>query len=109
MAGRDGCHLRKSKAAIKNIYIYIYCMALKLVVCIRNAFSFSFKPKPGKIPIFRTFQQNLRTAMSVTSLCCHTWDAGTYFGMYRKRRPMLWYQFDVSMGFHFQGHMGLVI
>ena len=34
----------------------------------------------------------------MTSLSRHTWDVGTYFGMYGNRRSLaiLWYQLDVS-------------
>ena len=37
-------------------------------------------------------------AMIMTSLWRHSRDAGTYFGIYGKKRPLaiLWYQLDVS-------------
>ena len=74
--------------------------------------------KPGEILIFRTFLMKflilaygslktaiLNIAMIITSLRHHTWDNGTYFGMYGKRRPLaiLWYQLNVSGGFKFTG------
>ena len=48
--------------------------------------------------------------MIFTSLLCHTWDIGTYFGMYGKKRHLaiLWYQLDVSGGFIFKFTGGMV-
>ena len=42
--------------------------------------------------------------MIMTSLWRHTWDVGTYFDMYGKRRPLaiVWYQFHVSWDFIFK-------
>ena len=46
--------------------------------------------------------------MIITSLRRQTWNVGTYFGMYRKRRllALLWYQLHVSGGLHCQVHRG---
>ena len=45
----------------------------------------------------------LSSAMIVTSLWRHTWDAGTYFGMYGKRKPLaILYHLDVPRGFIFK-------
>ena len=51
----------------------------------------------------------LSSAMIMTSLWRHTWDVGTYFGMYGKRRPLAIYTMvpvTCVMGFHFQVHKG---
>ena len=109
MAGKGGgCHLRNLKVSI--LKHYIDWMVLKLTVYIWKVISFSNKPKPGEILIFNVLSEIFNfvnfglyftvyrlfqsSAMIMTSLWRHTWDVGTYFGIYSKRRPIaiLWYQ-----------------
>ena len=81
----------------------IVCMVWKNLLCILEmAFSSLISQKPGELfkrfffqfcPIFHWKSAILSSAMIMTSLLRCTWDVGTYFGMYGKRRPLatLWY------------------
>ena len=67
--------------------------------------------KPGEIPILRTFIAKFSYCLYLIEnrlfwLGGHTWDVDTYLSMYGKKKPLaiLWFQLDVSGGFHFQVH-----
>ena len=55
------------------------------------------------IGLFHWKSAILSSAMVMTSLWRHTWDIGTYFSMYGKKRPLaiLWLNLHVSEGFIF--------
>ena len=96
-------------------------MLLKLTGYVRITISLLYKPKIlVKFRYLELFKQNfqfwpifhwksaiLSSATIMTSLWRDwrlTWDVGTYFDMYGKKRHLdiLWYQLDVSGGFIFK-------
>ena len=83
-------------------------MVLKLTLYIRNVSPFSYKPKTLWHPdiynflseIFNLVYTSLKIDYFELGHDYEVTDAGTYFGMYGKKRPLaiLWYQLDVSRG-----------
>ena len=98
--------------------IYWYVWSWNLLCILEMSFASLLSQEPGEISILTPvlakfsnfglyFTENrlfLSSVIIMTSLWRHTWDFGTYFGMYGKRRPLatgiglLWYQLDVSGG-----------
>ena len=88
------------------------CLVLKLTLYIRNVSSFSYKPKTLWNPdsynllseIFNLIYIPLKIGYFELGHDYEVTDAGTYFGMYGKKRPLaiLWYQLDVSGGWIFK-------
>ena len=119
-ASRRRCRVRGwlPPEKIKSCHFEKYIDFMVLTLCILEmSFPSVISQKLGEILIFRTLLWNfqfwprksaiLSLAMIMTSLWCHTWDVGTYFGMYRKRRPLaiLWYQLHVC-GVSFSSSQG---